>query len=96
MQQAVEVQKLRYAGTRYTCNGGLDEKGLEEFCSLDSEGTAIMSAAYDKLGLSMRACSRLIKVARTIADMEGSRQIRQEHMAESLIYRISEGERERL
>ncbi|MEE0771570.1 MAG: YifB family Mg chelatase-like AAA ATPase [Anaerovoracaceae bacterium] len=96
VQQAVEVQKLRYAGTRYTCNGGLDEKGLEEFCSLDSEGTAIMSAAYDKLGLSMRACSRLIKVARTIADMEGSRQIRQEHMAESLIYRISEGERERL
>ena len=93
VEQAVEIQKQRYKKTAYTRNGGLDEKGIERFCALDASCRSIISAAYDKLGLSMRACSRMIKIARTIADMAGEEDIRTEHVSEALMYRISDGER---
>ena len=70
VQKAVVVQQERYVGTKYKNNGELDEKGIEKFCRLNKECKGMIAAAYDRLGLSMRGCSRIIKVARTIADLE--------------------------
>ena len=64
---------------------------MEEFCHLDKECKDVVAAAYDKLGLSMRGCNRIIKVARTIADLEGAEEIKHEHIAEAIMYRITEG-----
>lgn len=89
VKKAVEIQHSRYAGTKYRCNGDLDEKGIETYCLIDKECRSLLSAAYDKLGLSMRACSRLVKVARTIADLAGEEHIREEHLTEALMYRTT-------
>lgn len=87
VKKAVEIQRRRYAGTGYRCNGDLDEKGIEIYCTLDKECRSMLSSAYDKLGLSMRACSRVMKVARTIADLAGKANIEGEHITEALMYR---------
>jgi len=87
VKKAVEIQRSRYIGTVYRCNGDLDEKGIEIYCSLDKCCRGMLSSAYDKLGLSMRACSRVIKVARTIADLAGETDIGSEHITEALMYR---------
>lgn len=89
---AVAIQRKRYAGRKYNSNGNLDEKGIEEFCPLDSGCREVMAAAYDKLGLSMRAFNRIVKVARTIADLGGSKDITREHITEALMYRIHDGD----
>lgn len=87
VEKAVEIQRSRYEGTVYKYNGDLDEKGIDTYCRLDKECRALLSSAYDKMGLTMRACSRLVKVARTIADLEGKKEIGSEHITEALMYR---------
>ena len=82
-----EVQNLRYAGTPYRCNGQLDEKGIKKYCTPDEAGRKLLISAYERLGLSMRAYNKMLKVARTIADLEGSEDIKMEHVAEALTYR---------
>jgi len=57
-------------------------------CSVDPEGSRLLEAAFDRLGLSARAYHRILKVSRTIADLEGSVNIRTEHLAEAIQYRI--------
>lgn len=84
-----ELQRERYSGTGYMANGELDEKGISDYCRLEKSGEQMMEEACGKLGLTMRGCSRIIKVARTIADLEGSGSIREEHVAEALSYRLS-------
>lgn len=93
VERAVSIQRIRYKGTKYNSNGDLDEKGVERYCVLDGQCKNILSMAYERLGLSMRACKRLIKVARTIADIEGSKNILQQHITEALMYRISDEEK---
>ena len=82
------LQEDRYRNCDYSCNGQLDEKGMKKYCALDRAGQAIMTEAYDRLGLSMRGYSKLLRIARTIADLEGSEIIREEHAAEALMYRL--------
>lgn len=91
VESAVMVQNKRYEETSYRRNGDLDEKGIEKYCRLDKSSRRMLSAAYDRLGMSMRACSRTIKVARTIADLDKKADICEEHIAEALMYRISDG-----
>ena len=94
VEKAAAAQRERYRGTPYRSNGRLDESGIARFCTADRAASALLSGAYDRFGISMRGRGKLLKVARTIADIAGADIIREEHMAEALMYRISEPEGE--
>ncbi|MDR1439606.1 MAG: YifB family Mg chelatase-like AAA ATPase [Clostridiales bacterium] len=87
VERARMVQKERYAGLDIYSNAQLEGKRIEEFCQLDRPSRALMKRAYEKMGLSARAHSRILKVARTIADMEQSGDIQERHVTEAIGYR---------
>ena len=66
------------------CNAQLDAAGIHEFCTTDAEASALLHAAYDRMGLSARGYDRILRVARTIADLAGSDVIRAPHIAEAI------------
>lgn len=70
-----------------TFNGKLSEKEIEQFCILDEESKLLLARAMERLALSYRAINRLKKVARTIADLEGSEKILKSHLTEAIAYR---------
>ena len=78
------VQENRGSGT---CNARLSPKETEEFCHLDETCTALMKGAYDAMGLTARSYDRILRVARTIADLDGSENIQPHHLAEAIQYR---------
>ena len=82
-----KLQLERYKDYNIYSNSQLDAGMLKKFCPLGEEENAILRAAFDNLGLSARAHSRILKVARTIADLEGSENIKSEHIAEAVQYR---------
>lgn len=84
---AREIQKRRFAGTSLRCNAGMTSKALREVCALSSEQGLILQRAMEKLGLSARAYDRILKVARTIADLAGSHEIETPHLLEAINYR---------
>lgn len=84
---AREIQKERYKGTPFTCNGELNEEETKRYCTPDSEGREMIAEMYDKFALSMRAHDKLLKISRTIADIDGSDYIKGIHVAEALMYR---------
>ena len=88
VSRARAVQEERYRYEPFKCNGQLDEKGILRYCALGRESREMMMASYDRLGLSMRGYSKILRMARTIADIEGSEQIETEHVAEALMYRV--------
>lgn len=69
------------------CNAQMTTKNLNEFCKINEAGSAILKRAMDNLGLSARAYDRILKVARTIADLESSEMIEAAHLAEAIQYR---------
>ena len=69
------------------CNAQMTSKLIRKFCLLDDAGTALIKNAMEKLGLSARAYDRILKVSRTIADLEGAENIKTEHLAEAIQYR---------
>ncbi len=89
---ARQRQKERYRGTSFQFNGDLSAGDIETYCPLLEEEKKMMEAMFHSLDLSARAYHRMIKVARTIADVEGSREIKKEHLAEAACY-YSAGER---
>lgn len=80
------VQRTRY-GVGTTLNGQMGTRELRKFCALDDEGRKILRGAMDQLGLSARAHDRILRVARTIADMDGAAMVRAEHIVEAIGYR---------
>ena len=62
-------------------------RDIREFCNIDSDGEVLLKITMMKLGLSARAYDRILKVARTIADLGGSEEIRPEHLGEAIQYR---------
>jgi len=87
VRAARKIQQERYRGTSIHCNARLDNASIDEFCPMSTETKAILHMAVDKMHLSMRAYHRIIKVARTIADMSGNRNIGPADIAEAVQYR---------
>ena len=85
---ARQVQEERFIEWKEIhCNAQMTSKLIRKFCLLDDAGTALVKNAMDKLGLSARAYDRILKVSRTIADLENSPNIKAEHIAEAIQYR---------
>jgi len=85
---ARKIQEDRYAmRENIHCNAQMDSKLLKELCMIDEAGNKLLRTAMDRLKLSARAYDRILKVARTIADLSNSENIRTEHLAEAIQYR---------
>lgn len=82
-----QIQRERFKNENVKTNADMGERQMAEYCVLSRECEQILKAAYDRLHLSPRARSRIIKVARTIADMSLSENIRPEHILEAISYR---------
>ena len=82
-----EIQKKRFGGLKVYANTRMNSKQVKKFCRLDPESKSLLSAAIEKLSLSARAYDRILKVARTIADLAGAEDIRSSHVAEAIQYR---------
>lgn len=85
-----EIQKKRYKGTDIGINARLSVKDLQKYCRLDDQGEKLMERAFSVMRLSARAYHRVIRTARTIADMEEEDQIRTDHLKEALGYRMND------
>ena len=88
VRMARERQKARLISEDIFCNAGMNNRMIEKYCHLDSRCSSLLEKLIDKAGFSARACSRIIKLARTIADLEGAEEIAPEHIAEAAGYRI--------
>ena len=80
-------QLARFAGTDCRCNADMQAKELRRWCELDDACAALMQQAFDALGLTARSYDRIRRVARTIADLDGSTEIQPQHLAEAIQYR---------
>ena len=87
MNAAREIQRRRFGGDGTMCNAHIGSREMSEICALDAEGEALMHAAFDSMGLSARSYDRILRVARTIADLDGQETISPEHVAEAIQYR---------
>ncbi len=86
--QAREIQARRFAGSKgLFSNADMESKEIKEFCQIDNAGAELLKTAMSKLGLSARAYDRILKVARTIADLARSKNILPEHLGEAIQYR---------
>ena len=81
------AQQKRFAGTEIHKNADMDTKALNRFCALDADCEALMHRAFDSMGLTARSYDRILRVARTIADLDGSERIGAAHIAEAIQYR---------
>jgi magnesium chelatase family protein len=87
VNKARKVQLERYKGLKIYSNSQLLPSHMNKFCKLDEGGRELLKNAFDKLGLSARAHNRILKVSRTIADMDESEIIKTHHLAEAIQYR---------
>lgn len=82
------VQNKRFEGTNVTCNAKMAPAMMKKYCDLDRDAEALMRDAFENLGLTGRSYDKLLRLARTIADMEESESIAAKHVAEAIQYRI--------
>lgn len=80
-------QLKRFENTRVHCNAQMDSREIRKFCGIDNEGRSLLKVAMDSLGLSARAHDRILKVSRTIADLDNSNEITSVHISEAIKYR---------
>ena len=88
VKQAYQMQKERFSGCDIQYNSEMKGQMLEEYCCLDSDTQSFLGKIYEKFHLSARTYQKILKVARTISDLEGSLNIRMEHVAEAVGYRL--------
>lgn len=87
VNEARKIQQLRYEQYGIYSNSELTPTLIEKYCKLDTKCKTLLQNAFEKLGLSARAHSRILKVARTIADLDKKEQINASHLAEAIGYR---------
>lgn len=87
VQRAREIQNERYKGTSVTCNARITSDIIHEVCVMTDAANDMLRGVFDRLGLSARAYDRILKVARTIADMDNSPVIDKKHIAQAVQYR---------
>ena len=87
VQTARTRQQERFSGSSISCNAVIPAGRLQEFCPLQDNAAVLLRAVFDKLGLSARAYDRILKVARTIADLDGCDIIQKQHIAAAAQFR---------
>ncbi|SDW00203.1 magnesium chelatase family protein [Marininema mesophilum] len=87
VNRAHQVQKERYHGKGMLNNAAMSPSLIRQHCAIDQESSSLLRQSFDALGLSARAHDRILKLARTIADLEGSERIEVPHVAEAIQYR---------
>jgi magnesium chelatase family protein len=87
VSRARNVQQERFGAGSGRLNSRMTSRQLRRHCPLDQEGSNLLKSAMEELGLSARAHDRILRVARTIADLEGSKEIRPAHVVEGIGYR---------
>jgi magnesium chelatase family protein len=87
VQRARELQARRFTGTKLTCNAEMGPAEVRAFCEVEASGQSLLKAAMQQLQLSARAFHRILKLARTIADLAGAETIGVNHLAEAIQYR---------
>ena len=87
VEKARSLQRERYSSEKISSNAELEPKQLEKYCAVSEEGEGLLKMAIQELGFSARAYHKSIKVARTIADLEGSETIEAAHVSEAIHYR---------
>lgn len=87
VDDARRIQSERYTDTGITCNARLTPAELRRSCMLEDSAASLLKAAFEKMGLSARAYDRILKVSRTIADLDGGGTIKAVHIAEAVQYR---------
>lgn len=90
VMEARERQKSRYKGTRYRFNAELGAGDIKEYCRLGDKEQEMMEEAFTRMNLSARAYHKIIKVARTIADLDQKQNISTEHLGEAICYRMND------
>ena len=86
--KARQIQKERFAGEGIFCNSAMNNRQIEKYCPLSSDCSELLERIIDRMGLSARACTRVIKLARTIADLGGEPDILPSHISEAASYRF--------
>ncbi len=84
---ARDIQRRRLRGASISCNAQMGPDAIRDFCALGDAGEKLMKSAFDRLGLTARSHDRILRVARTIADLAGSESIEPPHLAEAIQYR---------
>jgi magnesium chelatase family protein len=87
VQRARLAQKHRFGGDGHRLNGRMTSRQMRRHCALDAESQELLKTAMDSLGLSARAHDRILRVARTVADLEGAAEVRAAHVSEAINYR---------
>jgi magnesium chelatase family protein len=95
IEKARQVQRQRFEGAvggadgnvPLLCNADMGPAEVRKYCPLDDAGKSLLRAAMTQLGMSARAFHRILKLARTIADLEGAAEIQTHHLAEAIQYR---------
>lgn len=87
IERSREVQRERFQGEDISCNSQMEGSHIKKFCSLNKSSNDLLKYAYEEYSLSTRVYNRILKVARTIADLDGSRSIQENHIIEALQYR---------
>lgn len=88
VMKAREIQKERFRDEGIFCNAGMTNRMIDKYCRLDKECQQLLEKIIEHMGLSARACSRILKLARTIADLEGAENITASHLTEAASYRF--------
>lgn len=88
VERSRKIQKERFKNDTIACNAQMKPRHLKKYCTLDGNGMKLLETAFKTMALSTRAYSKILKIARTIADMDESEAIQESHIAEAIQYRI--------